>query len=294
MGKFKKAVKNILPYYIVKWIQDSGFLLHNPLYMLDLFTTTKAVLGKNTVLHNKYKNERCFVLCTGPSINQQAIEKLKNEVVFGVSTGFLHKKYSTIHPTFHCTPQCTYTELFTKEAAINLFRTMDEHTFSDTKFIFSDTERKLIEENQLFRGKELYYVSLSRKMRKEDKEIYDISKRIPGVTTVPVMAIIVAMYMGFNKIYLLGTECDSCITKQYVHAMQEELSSTFGHYDYSVDQDNNILANNYEAWEETTQVLFQFRVLHQIAIENGIEIINATIGGIVDEFPRIDFNDLFF
>lgn len=292
MKTIKNIIKSVAPYGVVKWKQDNGRKIMDIKHPVEAFRN-RAVIKKNNELRNLYSDKRCFVLCSGPTINQQPIEKLKDEFVFGVSSGYSHGKYSYIHPAFHCTPQYTYSELLTEEFLIEYLRDMDANTFSDTKFFFSDTDRKVIEDNHIFKGKEVYYVSFNGNMNSSDREVYDISRYIPGVTTVPIMAIMLAMYMGFKEIYLLGTEIDACIKKKYVHAANSDIVKKIEKRDwwYSGDDGKN-LVKNYEAWKNTTGMLFQFRVLHNIAISNNIEIFNATPSGLVDEFPCVRFEDV--
>lgn len=49
---------------------------------------------------------------------------------------------------------------------------------------------------------------------------------------------------------------------------------------------SDALADAYALWEN-------YKAVKRIAEQNDIKIYNATVGGALDVFPRVDYNDLF-
>ncbi len=288
---------NILPCAIEKVAVDNAVFLrdlwNNPFQTAMNLQEVK----KNISYKNLHKNKRCFILCTGPSINKQKIELLKNEIVFAVSTGFYHEKYKIIHPRYHIFPRFYYTEKFTIQAATELLGELEKWTYCDTEYFFDIHDKDLITKGGLFKGRKVNFVYSNGRFfvpsngKVEDtKEIYSVHKFIPGVQSVSIMGIILAMYMGFKEIYLVGTEHDFAITNRYEHAFRVRLGQET---DDSTDGNDQIIMPKVESFRCAYNLFYQYKILHQIADHNGITIMNATLGGILDEFPRIEFEKLF-
>ena len=250
----------------------------------------QSLLGRNEALKGRHMDERCFILCNGPSVNKQNLLPLKDEVVFSVSSGYLHKDYAAIRPRYHCTPHITYTKLKTKEVTIESFREMDEKTL-DTELFFSLNEEPLIRTNNLFKDKMVYYLDTTNNSLEEGTEIPDITKTIYQIQSVPIMCIQIAMYMGFKTIYLLGCEHDSIITNKYTYSFEPTIlkdKSTV------VDSDGTKNFPYHLRIKSLHRLFHNYEIVHKVADANDINIYNATADGILDEFERVDYNSINF
>jgi len=280
---------NILPYAIEKVAVDNAVFLrdlwNNPFKTAMYLQEVK----KNISYKNLHKNKRCFILCTGPSINKQKIELLKNEIVFAVSTGFYHEKYKIIHPRYHIFPRFYYNEKFTIQVATELLGELEKWTYCDTEYFFDIHEKDLIMKGGFFKGRKVNFVYFNGGWG-NTKEKYSVHRFLPGVQSVPIMGIMLAMYMGFKEIYLVGTEHDVAVTYRYEHAFRVRLGQET---DESTDENNQVILPRVECFRNMYFLFYQYKILHQIANHNVITIVNATLGGILDEFPRIEFEKLF-
>lgn len=283
MKKVTTVLKWILPYKIIKFLTDNytliKYFVNNPFIALSSW----RALQKNADYKNSNCGKRCFIMCTGPSINRQNLSKLKDEIVFGVSTGYLHEQYSKINPKYHIIPSVCYSEKFGYNEAVDLFHEMDVHTNIDTEFFFSIYDRELIEKNQLFKGKRVNYVAFSGDMRNNFK--FDITKTIPSVQSVPIMGIIIAMYMGFKDIFLVGCDHDSVVSNKYVHAFSTKDVAP------CVDKHGRIV-NRTEAYICVGRLFEQYKVIYNNMSKFGIQIYNATDGGELEIFPRVNLKDI--
>ena len=97
------------------------------------------------------------------------------------------------------------------------------------------------------------------------------------------------MYMGFSTIYLLGTEHDSFATGYYRYFYDNQVTST----DFAVATNGDIRCTLYQELRAYTILWEQYLHLNNIAESNGIKIFNATQGGKLDVFERVDFDTLF-
>lgn len=280
----KGLVKWIFPYNVISFLQDNyvfiDLVLKNPKNVIAYFN----LMNNNKEYKNIYHDKRCFIMCTGPSINKQDLSKLKNDIVFGVSTGYLHKQYSEVHPKYHIMPQITYSEKFGTNEAEELFKEIDANTSKDTEFFFSITDCDFIKRLKLFKGKKVNYVAFSGDMKNSFR--FNITKTVPGVQSVPIMGIILAMYMGFKEIYLLGCDHDSVVTNKYVHAF------TVKDTDPACDKDG-IIIDKTDTYISIGRLFEQYRIILGEANKRNVRIFNVTDGGELEVFPRKDFNELF-
>jgi hypothetical protein len=87
-------------------LDDMYFELINKLRYLKFlyeknFKRKHKQLKKNIELKDIHKDKRCFVMGNGPSINNQDLTLLKDEIVFMVNRAFLDPRYETIKPKYH-------------------------------------------------------------------------------------------------------------------------------------------------------------------------------------------------
>ncbi|WIW71089.1 hypothetical protein [Anaerosinus gibii] len=248
------------------------------------------ILKKNKVYNNVHKGQRCFILCTGPSIKEQNLKVLKNEIVFSVSDGYLCRDYADISPKYHCSVQFTYMDEFDEQVALERLKTMEQKVTSKELF-FNISERCLIEKHHLFQNKNVNYVCLEKIFEQDRKKIYSIENIIPSVKSVPIMVLMIAMYMGFKEIFLIGTEHDAGLVKEkYEHAFKES-SNRF--YSKHISKNNVLLAKKVDIVKSRAELFHQYACLNKIASYNEVKIYNATNGGILDEFERVEFDRIF-
>lgn len=252
------------------------------------FGHLQRLAAPNAVLKSRHQGQRAFILCNGPSTLQQDLHPLANELVFSVSTGYLHPDYDRIKPRYHCIPQITYGRM-TEQDTVALFREMHERT-GDAEVFLSATEENLVRRHGLFPGRVVHYLFLHEDFdRLASRNILDISTTVPGVQSVPIMALMVGLYMGFKDIYLLGTEHSDYRTREYRYAFEPTVLKG---KDISVGADGKTLTSRYEDFHSFARLWRQYRATREIAEANGVRISNATAGGELDELPRVRLEDI--
>jgi len=283
------------PVYVIKkmlyWLLPRGI---SDLY--DTFVNSKKLIDtvndeicKNNILYkNIHKGKRCFILCNGPSVQKQNLKPLKNEIVFSVSSGYHHKDYYILKPKYHCVPQITYTDLFTRDTTIAWFKEMHSK-IGNAELFLNSSEEEIVKSHGLFNGRNVNYVMFNGEFDVGLTEIIDIDKPIPSVMSVPIMCIMIAMYMGFKKIYLIGVDHDEFITRQYKYFYKPTVLK--GKIDYE-DKNGNLKYGLYEMFLGYSKIWTQYRILKNIAIAQGISIYNATYGGQLDEFERVELSQV--
>ncbi len=235
-------------------------------------------------------NGRCFILCNGPSVSFQDLSPLAKEVVFCVSQGFLHNQYMQILPDYHCLPQITYEAMKGgRRVVVEYLKAIDRSITSGNIFL-SVTERKLVEDNGIFSSRNVIYLNFCGDWGVVEKnKVIDLGGALPGVQSVSIMALFIAMYLGYEEIYLVGADHDSFRTLEYRYPFASIISTS---ENYTVDSSNKI-TDVYSELVATVRLWQQYRVLKEVASANSIVISNATHGGALDVFPRVSLDSLF-
>jgi hypothetical protein len=246
-------------------------------------------LSANKALFNRHRGERCFILCNGPSVKQQDIRPLKNEVVFSVSSGYLHPDYSEIRPQYHCIPQLTFGKI-TPEIAVNWFHEMDEQ-LGGAELFLDHQEWSLVQEQNLFPERDVHFVCMGRNhFPRISANIENLAGILPRVQSVPILAIMIALYMGMREIYLIGTEHDWFIKKEYKYFFEPDLLKGM---DIAVGKDGELINNSLlDQLPAVNRLWSQYRVVNNIAKAHDVVIYNATAGGMLDEFERVCLADV--
>jgi hypothetical protein len=149
-------------------------------------------------------------------------------------------------------------------------------------------EESLVRRNNLFPGRKVNYLCLKKHFSEKLSKTIDISGIIPSPQSASIMCLMIAMYMGFKETYLIGTEHDSAFTGEYKNFYAPRLLKGT---DYTMTTDGKI--KNLELERQAFQSLMaQYRILRKIAENQGATIYNATLGGALDVFERVNLDEV--
>jgi hypothetical protein len=282
-GKIIKTLDKIFYYFTPGWFYNQikylwiKWIMNKP--------QVKRLIRNNLVYKDIHKGQRCFILCNGPSVKNENLALLKGEIVMSVSQGYNHRDFDTISPKYHCLPQITYGSI-TKDDVIEYFKVM--HTrIGNAELFLNETESELVDKYNLFPNRKVNYVCLSPfkfkdPYKKTEKGFPDITGIIPGVESVPVLCLMIALYMGFSKIYLLGVD-HNFTDKKYEYAFNENI---FKYKHKGVSVDNEIKDNNYHMFYTLTSLWEQYRYIKEMALLNDVDIYNLSPSSELDEFEK--------
>jgi hypothetical protein len=184
--------------FIKNWILPVGFIKCYLNIKNTIDSLNKKYLIQNLQLKNTFNNQTCYILATGPSINEIDLSFLKNKNCISVSNFFIHPLINEINPLFHVfAPQH---EPITREAFKNWIIESDKKLPEKCKIFLYKNDFNLISESNTRRDVFEYNTGGSYPI--------DICKEIPPFQTVVQIAIYLAIYLGFNKIFLLGVDHD--------------------------------------------------------------------------------------
>ena len=301
-----KDVKNIKKYTWVIAVSDKYFdEMANNLKktgvsdFLHIDTKALQILRRNVLVNNLElkgiaTKERCFILCSGPSIKKQNLKLLKDEDVLSCSWCCWYDDYNIFRPKYYITPGWVYGRLSEKQ--ICEFHEYLSKNITSEIVILDYFDKPYVDYKNLYQNKKLYYIYQQGEWNCNKKKIYDLTKKTPGIQTASIMMVKVAMYLGYRRIYLLGTEHDFFV-KEYDHAYSENKLLNQKNLDmYNILNKGKVNINSIPMRQ---RLLGQFRIydeyhsLERLAVENDITIINATEGGMLDEFQREKYEGLF-
>ena len=201
----------------------------------------KALLKQNLQFKDSYKDQRCFLLLTGASIDDIDITALRNEQTMTLNLVGLHKKVRDIDLKMYFLPlnakkynkirsfetdyvQPVYAEYRDQnylrnyqyvinnnpERAKNIFEVADK-CLSEGGMLFSETANKgYFSKYSLFENKQVVYYTLKDALTDlnsgaDPGEIdLDLTKRFPASSNTMINCIFLLIYFGFKEIYLCG------------------------------------------------------------------------------------------
>lgn len=211
--------------------------------------------------HNcQIEKRRCFIVATGPSLTIEDLNTLQKNGEYCFSVNSICKIETEWKP--------------------------DAYVVLDGKFFLENQEiiRNYPSPIKFLPDDNLDFWKSKRKgeyqVHRDTIDAYDVIEFSEDITqivnsqgTVTVGCIQIAVYMGFKEIYLLGTDCNYIIGSSSNH---------FGGDDKPDMIDHSI-----------SEMLKGYQMCRNYADTHDIKIYNATRGGMLEVFKRVDFDSLF-
>lgn len=236
---------------------------------------------------DKYLGERCFVLGTSSSLRYNDLKKLEDEFVFAPNWFPLHKDYQQLNNLFHCVSSSGFWNSGHLSAmAYNSLRVNKNATF-----LWESSFYPINRKYRYFDDDQIYYITLD--LPEGLPEIRfplrtDITKPIWIIgSVIQDMILPIVYYMGFKSIYLVGCDCS--------HQLDKYPDWSASHF-YNMDwlppaMRHHIMQQSGGIWPELlNDAYIPFKALFEA--KNRI-IKNATTGGFLEVFERIEYDSLF-
>lgn len=229
---------------------------------------------KLRALKNKFEGKRCFIIGNGPSLTVNDLNKLRNEYAFASNKILYLFGKTEWRPTFYC---CCDPEVYLMIKGL-----LDEYNL-DYKFLNFKPSTHEYNEYSFFE----YTPFTLHRGRVKLRNVFvseDISQFIQSGLTVTFTAIQIAIYLGFKEIYLLGVDHSYAKSRNNNGKLSQ---------DYSAKN----YADGIPDWGKSVQNIdvstYAYHVAREYCETNGIKIYNATRGGKLEVFKRVDFDTLF-
>lgn len=259
-----KALKHVI--YVFSWIKN--YMVYQIMFLLStpMRRKTNSPYMQIRKMKDMHNGERCFILATGPSLTIEDVKKLKNEYTFGMNSicllfddlGWETTYYGVQDKGVYDKLKGKYSQM--KSTVLFLGDGIDKRDRKDIKHI----PFALNYLNHRYSYKKLW-----------TKFSCDVSKKVYDGYTITYSLIQIAVYMGFKEIYLLGNDCSYPKDPKKQHFMD------FGHYDSST-----LTARD--------RIIYAYQFAHEYLKNTDVTIYNATRGGALEVFPRVDFDSIAF
>jgi hypothetical protein len=253
-------------------------------YRLSLSSQDRTLLSRGEALEDRHIGKRCFVLGAGSSVSAQDLTKLEGEFVISVSNTFVHPEFLRIRPQYHVTPAILqgHGAIYELDRFVNWLREM-ESASGLAEMIFHIGDRPWIEKHGLFRERQIHWVRYTTVSNLSNCKINLI--KLPYIHSVSEIAITLAVYMGFEKIYLLGFDHDwfnGPMVYFYDHKTQHAMQPDHKNFEW-VDSEFQMRRH--------AEIFKKYKYLN--SIKNNIFNANANASSYLDIFPKVDYQSLF-
>lgn len=259
------------------------------------FMRYKKLVANNVSLKDKHKGQRCFILGSGSSIKKENLKPLKNEVVFALNNFYVHEDFAEImsgsKDKYYLTAPIHKPQ--TEEEWKTWLVDMEKNIPNTATMIFGINNyqhniKYILDKYNLFKKHKInwYYASVNVAEHYQfNKKDIDITNMVWQAGTASVYALINAIYMGFDEIYLVGMDhnylCNSekCsrFYKPGLHQKDERkrslqgasynrctsiaMGKIFTQYDIFL---HNTSANIYNLSKDSWVDMFEFRTLNDV------------------------------
>ena len=246
------------------------FLISTVKFQISKFLRVSRICRKSRYeklknLKDKHLGERCFIVATGPSLVIEDLEKLRNEITFSMNSIFLSFDETKWRPNYY---GIQFPEFYQK------YKNEIDHLDVETK-LFGDVISKQIKIPDDYYIYPLNMLNHNWAHKKYHSKFSDDAfKVVYSGYTISYSLIQLAVYMGFKEIYLIGVDCNYSINNN-------------NHFkDYGIVDP--------EVAEASKKMICAYEEAKKYADYSQIKIYNASRGGMLEVFERVEFDSLFF
>ena len=269
----KELLQDCLPPFIYRWLLRTISDLRFAVY------PRKDILQKNKQLKNIGRGNRAFLLATGPSIKQENLKLLEGEDCFSMSNFFLHNDLHLINPKMHSLG--FYHPPIILETYVEWLRLADRTLPPRTKIVLGQSTYDIVQKFGLFPERDVYYLYLY--LATPKRGCVDLLRPVLGPQTEPLLLLPLMIYMGYERIYLLG--CDNTTLRDYKKSITNFYSPDQDIRKNATDQKRDVV-NDIEAEIRANLICFeQYKYYRDIVAGTSTSIINLSVDSWLEMFP---------
>jgi len=244
---------------------------------LVFYRVANRSLNNDEVLRNLkglHTGKRAFIICNGPSLSSTDLDKIADNNDLSFACNKIENILSTTswRPTYYAVFDETYQYTLLKminaiPAELKFFR---ESSFYVTRNV--DGKKAFV------------HADGSKSLLDNCKFSNDVSKVIYTVGTTTYSLFQLAVHMGIKELYIIG--CDNSYAREI---SKDGTIRKTGRKSYFSAAD----MNDQQAAASVWQMNIAYEYARTYADTQGIRIYNATRGGYLEAFERVDFDSLF-
>ena len=279
--------KSEIPYALLR----NGIIKFSSIFNPEMRKQMR-IIGDNQRFRGILRGKRCFIIGNGPSLKKRDLSLLEDEIVFTCNSITQMEGFDKLKTNYHFWMDPNF---FKGDDYVHHMKNIK--TVNNSPVVFFPVEQKqFVCDHALDRELDIHYFKSAYTLYEGYNKDIDFCKILPLVTTVVMIEIYLAIYMGAKEIYLLGCDCTGAIShirsleNNYVREMEYAYDMT--------DKERRLRQIAYEA--DGNEFFFylqskgfqHYRLLNNYCSKRGIKIVNCTAGGILNEIPRENFEDV--
>lgn len=255
---FKRIFYPILPYSFIRFYRN-----------LIVYPKYQSLVQKNKKYKDLYKNETCYIIGNGPSLNQINLRPLKNKYTFVLNHFYKHPLYSFIKPNFHCYIDPDILKYLDPISDI-LAKNNSTHLFFNAQVC---RNKKLQEKLKSDQYSPIFFKDIIRDQ--DDNLSINFSKPLLGGNFITYTVLMLALYMGFKKIYLLGFDHDwkktnDQVVEDHFYNSPTAIKTKWSYHYLDPQYNYNVI----------------YSKILSVAKDNSAKIINLNPNSLLDVFPK--------
>ena len=236
---------------------------------------------------NKYQGHRAFILGNGPSLVETPLNLLKNEFTFAMNRiSLIYEKVEWRPSFFSCTTTNVENPDWRRDVEKTLSLGIPSFIWDKLKQHVSSTPN--IHYINCTHGSEIASKAL------EDWWSYDVAESVCKFGSSILVALQIAVYMGFGPIYLIG--CDLGFRDEKDENGRVIPNASGGndpnHFDPGYGTPGISYSKAFDVNKLNTNMLAAHTLALNAARKAGVQIYNATLGGELEIYPRVNLFDI--
>ena len=254
--------------------------------IIDLKNIKFILAGQKRLKKYKdiHKGERCFVIGNGPSLTASDLDLIQNEYSFGSNRIYDIYSRTNWRPTYYGVQDLYVLKEISKEIE-------DSEDAAKARFIVSNRPKFICDEMKKNKKNEFFYLGTRLSENRKIRISSDFSKIVKHGGTITYALIQLAIYMGFTEIYLLGVDHNYQNFQSQTGEYNKEahMASHFeGAREYKNLKMSNVPLKKGPVYISTKA----YRSAREYAENAGIKIYNATRGGKLEVFERVNLDEI--
>lgn len=257
--KLKRTASRILG---ERWFYNLGY------YYLLTHSEFRKSIQRLRQMKNRHLGERCFIIGNGPSLKRMDLSPFVEEITFGLNRIYLMFPEINFTPSYYV----AVNKLVIQQCSAEILSRVPSQ-----KFISYDA-RTWVD----FRPDVAFLLS-----RDGPRFYRDITRGVWQGATVTFVAMQIAFFMGFKKVVLIGVD-HAYSTSGHPHETIVSAGDDPDHFD------ENYFGRGFR-WQLPDLELSEraYHLAKQNFEADGREIVDATVDGRLEVFPKVDFKSLF-
>jgi hypothetical protein len=169
------------------------------------YRLNRRFVETNISLEGAHQGQRAFIIGTGPSLVHQDLSHLSNEITFAVNSFWMHPAIAIVQPTYYVLLDSVFLD-GSPHSSTN-FGKLTSAADKSTFLVPANCRRSMIESGCL-PDERTKFVSFAGVLHDSVIKWPELHRYVPGMWNVVQLALLAALYMGCNPIYLIGCDHD--------------------------------------------------------------------------------------